>query len=91
MPLSKQTKADIITEYKRGDSDTGSTEVQVALLTQRIRDLTEHLKVHKKDHHTRRGLLKLVGQRRRLLNYLKKSDIGRYRAVIAQLGIREVK
>jgi len=91
MPLSKDTIASIIAEYKRGDADTGSTEVQVALLTQRIRDLTEHLKMHKKDHHTRRGLLKLVGQRRRLLNYLKKSDIERYRAVIAQLGIREVK
>lgn len=88
MPLSKDTKANIIAEYKRGDVDTGSTEVQVALLTQRIRDLTEHLKVHKKDHHTRRGLLKLVGQRRRLLNYLKKTDIERYRSVIAQLGIR---
>lgn len=91
MPLSKDTKANIIAEYKRGDDDTGSTEVQTALLTQRIRDLTEHLKVHTKDHHTRRGLLKLVGQRRRLLNYLKKTDIERYRAVIAQLGIREVK
>jgi small subunit ribosomal protein S15 len=91
MPLSKDTKATIIADYKRGETDTGSTEVQVALLTQRIRDLTEHLKVHTKDHHTRRGLLKLVGQRRRLLNYLKKSDIERYRAVIAQLGIREVK
>jgi small subunit ribosomal protein S15 len=88
MPLAKDTKATIIAEYKRGDVDTGSTEVQVALLTQRIRDLTEHLKTHKKDHHTRRGLLKLVGQRRRLLNYLKKSDIERYRAVIAQLDIR---
>lgn len=88
MPLSKDTKATIIGEYARGEADTGSTEVQVALLTQRIRDLTEHLKVHTKDHHTRRGLLQLVGQRRRLLNYLKKSDIERYRAVVAQLGIR---
>ena len=88
MPLPKDVKATIIAEYKRGDIDTGSTEVQVALLTQRIRDLTEHLKIHKKDHHTRRGLLKLVGQRRRMLNYLKKSDIERYRTVIAQLGIR---
>jgi len=88
MPLEKNVKADIIAEYKRGDVDTGSTEVQVALLTQRIRDLTEHLKIHKKDHHTRRGLLKLVGQRRRLTNYLKKTDIERYRAVIAKLGIR---
>jgi len=88
MPLPKDVKANIIAEYKRGDADTGSAEVQVALLTQRIRDLTEHLKLHKKDHHTRRGLLKLVGQRRRMLNYLKKTDIERYRAVIAQLGIR---
>ena len=88
MPLSKDTKTSIITEYARGEGDTGSAEVQVALLTQRIRDLTEHLKTHKKDHHTRRGLLKLVGQRRRMLNYLKKTDIERYRAVIASLGIR---
>lgn len=88
MPLEKSVKADIVSEYKRGDADTGSTEVQVALLTQRIRDLTEHLKVHTKDHHTRRGLLKLVGQRRRLTNYLKKTDIERYRALIAKLGIR---
>jgi len=88
MPLEKDVKAGIIGEYKRGEADTGSAEVQIALLTQRIRDLTEHLKVHKKDHHTRRGLLKLVGQRRRLLAYLKKTDIERYRAVIAQLGIR---
>ena len=88
MPLPKDVKSNIIAEYKRGDTDTGSTEVQVALLTQRIRDLTEHLKLHKKDHHTRRSLLKLVGQRRRMLNYLKKVDIERYRAVVAQLGIR---
>jgi small subunit ribosomal protein S15 len=88
MPLEKDVKATIIAEYKRGDADTGSAEVQIALLTQRIRDLTEHLKLHKKDHHTRRGLLKLVGQRRRLTNYLKKTDIERYRTVIAQLGIR---
>ncbi|HEY5540236.1 MAG TPA: 30S ribosomal protein S15 [Coriobacteriia bacterium] len=88
MPLPKDVKTSIIAEYKRGDTDTGSAEVQIALLTQRIRDLTEHLKIHKKDHHTRRGLLKLVGQRRRMLNYLKKVDIERYRAVVAQLGIR---
>ena len=88
MPLPKDVKTSIIAEYKRGETDTGSTEVQVALLTQRIRDLTEHLKLHTKDHHTRRGLLQMVGQRRRLLNYLKKSNIERYRAVIAQLGIR---
>ena len=88
MPLPKDVKTSIIAEYKRGDNDTGSTEVQVALLTQRIRDLTEHLKMHTKDHHTRRGLLQMVGQRRRLLNYLKKVDIERYRAVVAKLGIR---
>lgn len=88
MPLPKDVKSSIIAEYKRGDNDTGSAEVQVALLTQRIRDLTEHLKMHKKDHHTRRGLLQMVGQRRRLLNYLKKVDIERYRTVVAQLGIR---
>jgi small subunit ribosomal protein S15 len=88
MPLPKDVKSDIIAQYKRGETDTGSTEVQVALLTQRIRDLTEHLKIHKKDHHTRRGLLQMVGQRRRLLNYLKKSDIERYRKVIADLQIR---
>jgi len=88
MALEKDVKAQIIGDYKRGESDTGSAEVQVALLTQRIRDLTEHLKLHQKDHHTRRGLLKLVGQRRRLLNYLKKTDIERYREVVAKLGIR---
>ncbi|MDO8987913.1 MAG: 30S ribosomal protein S15 [Coriobacteriia bacterium] len=88
MPLSKDEKSTIIAEFSAVDGDTGSTEVQVALLTKRIKDLTEHLKIHKKDHHTRRGLLQMVGQRRRLLNYLKKSDIERYRAVIAKLGIR---
>ena len=88
MPLNKDVKSEIIADHKRNDADTGSAEVQIALLTQRIRDLTEHLKVHKKDHHTRRGLLKLVGQRRRMLAYLKKVDIERYRAVIAKLGIR---
>jgi small subunit ribosomal protein S15 len=90
MPLSKDTKAGIIGENKKHESDTGSPEVQIALLTQRIRDLTEHLREHKHDHHCRRGLLKLVGQRRRLMNYLKKSDIERYRALIAKLGIRGV-
>ncbi len=88
MALAKDVKAQIIGDYKRGETDTGSAEVQIALLTQRIRDLTEHLKVHSKDHHTRRGLLKLVGQRRRMLNYLKKTDIERYREVVAKLGIR---
>jgi small subunit ribosomal protein S15 len=88
MALAKDVKASIIAEYGRDTQDSGSTEVQVALLTQRIRDLTEHLKVHKGDHHTRRGLLKLVGQRKRLLNYLKAKDIEGYRALIARLGIR---
>ncbi len=90
MPLSKDVTANIVADNKMHDTDTGSTEVQVALLTQRIRDLTEHLRAHKHDHHTRRGLLKLVGQRRRLLNYLKKSEVERYRALIAKLGIRGV-
>jgi small subunit ribosomal protein S15 len=88
MPLSKDVKSEIISDNRKHDADTGSTEVQIALLTQRIRDLTEHLRTHSHDHHCRRGLLKLVGQRRRLMNYLKKSDIEQYRAIIAKLGIR---
>ena len=88
MALEKDVKSGIIADHARTEGDTGSAEVQIALLTQRIRDLTEHLKTHKKDHHTRRGLLKLVGQRRRMLNYLKKTDIQRYRDVVAKLGIR---
>jgi small subunit ribosomal protein S15 len=88
MPLAKDVKASIIAEYGANAQDSGSTEVQIALLTQRIKDLTEHLKIHKGDHHTRRGLLKLVGQRKRLLNYLKSRDIEGYRALIAKLGIR---
>ncbi len=88
MSLSKDVKSEIMTEHARAEGDTGSPEVQIALLTQRIKDLTEHLRTHKSDHHTRRGLLKLVGQRRRLLGYLKKSDIERYRSLIAKLGIR---
>lgn len=88
MALAKDVKSGIIADHARGEADTGSPEVQVALLTQRIRDLTEHLRYHKHDHHCRRGLLKLVGQRRRLLNYLKKTDIERYRAVVAKLGLR---
>jgi small subunit ribosomal protein S15 len=90
MPLSKDVIAGIVEDNKKHDGDTGSTEVQIALLTQRIRDLTEHLRTHKHDHHCRRGLLKLVGQRRRLMNYLKKSDVERYRAIVAKLGIRGV-
>lgn len=81
-------KADTIEKHKRSDNDTGSPEVQVALLTDRINHLTEHLKVHKKDHHSRRGLLMLVGRRRRLLDYLAKIDVDRYRSLIAELGLR---
>ena len=88
MPLTKDVKAAIIAEYGENAQDSGSAEVQVALLTQRIKDLTEHLKIHTGDHHTRRGLLKLVGQRKRLLNYLKSKDIEGYRELIAKLGIR---
>ena len=86
--LSKEVVAEIVAEHARGEGDTGSPEVQIALLSRRITDLTEHLKTHKKDHHTRRGLLKLVGQRRRLLRYLKNNDIERYRAIVAKLGLR---
>jgi small subunit ribosomal protein S15 len=81
-------KTATITEHRRHETDTGSTEVQVALLTERITHLTEHLKAHKKDHHSRRGLLMLVGQRRRLLSYLRNNDVERYRALIARLGLR---
>ena len=84
--MLKEEKNAIIKEYAQHEGDTGSPEVQIALLTKRINDLTEHLKTHKKDHHTRRGLLKMVGQRRNLLNYLTKVDIERYRAIIAKLG-----
>ena len=87
--LRKEEKTAVINENKLHDHDTGSPEVQVAILTKRINDLTEHLKVHKQDHHSRRGLLKMVGRRRNLLNYLMKKDIERYRAIIAKLGIRK--
>tara|TARA_Y100001933_G_scaffold146432_1_gene144947 strand:- start:3003 stop:3260 length:258 start_codon:yes stop_codon:yes gene_type:complete len=83
------TKEKIIKEYGKSDKDTGSTEVQVALLTQRINDLTDHLKAHKKDHHTRRGLLMLVGKRKRLLQYLENQDVERYRSLIDKLGLRK--
>jgi len=86
--LDAATKKEIIQTYATGDGDTGSPEVQVALLTKRISDLTEHLKEHKHDHHSRRGLLLLVGQRRRLLNYLQKTEIARYRSIIERLGLR---
>jgi len=88
MPLDNATKKAIVAEYGTSESDTGSPEVQIALLTQRIKDLTEHLKEHKHDHHSRRGLLLLVGQRRRLLGYLQKIDIQRYRSLIERLGLR---
>ena len=83
-----ETKKQIIAEYATNEGDTGSPEVQIAMLTKRIRDLTEHLKEHKHDHHTRRGLLALVGRRKRLLNYLQKTDIERYRSIIERLGLR---
>ena len=88
MPLDAATKTSIMTEYATHEGDTGSPEVQVAMLSRRIKDLTEHLKEHKHDHHSRRGLLLLVGQRRRLLNYLKSTDINRYRLLIERLGLR---
>ena len=87
--ISKEKKTAIIKEYGRSEGDTGSPEVQVAVLTARIKELTEHLKVNPKDHHSRRGLLKMVGQRRGLLNYLKSKDIERYRTLIEKLGLRK--
>ena len=87
--ITAEKKAEIIKEYQTKEGDTGSPEVQVAILTYRINDLNEHLKVHKKDHHSRRGLLKMVGQRRGLLAYLRKTDIERYRALIEKLGLRK--
>lgn len=88
MPLDRDLKVEIIEEYKRSENDTGSPEVQVALMSRRIRDLTEHLKVHKHDHASRRGLKKLAGQRQRLLRYVKGQDVERYRALIKSLGLR---
>lgn len=88
MPLTKEQKSEIAVKFGRGANDTGSAEVQVAILTASINLLTEHLKIHKKDHHSRRGLLLQVGQRRRLLSYLQKSDVERYRKLIGDLGLR---
>ncbi|MEW6050994.1 MAG: 30S ribosomal protein S15 [Candidatus Zixiibacteriota bacterium] len=88
MPVTKEQKAKTILQHRLHESDTGSPEVQIALLTERVNMITEHLKTHKKDYHTRHGLLKLVGQRRRLLDYLKDRDIVSYREVIAELGLR---
>ncbi len=87
--IDQTKKAQIIEEFKTKEGDTGSPEVQIAILTYRINDLNEHLKIHKKDHHSRRGLLKMVGQRRNLLNYLKNKDLDRYRDLIARLGLRK--
>ena len=87
--MLKEEKNQIIAEYAQHEGDTGSPEVQIALLTKRINDLTAHLKSHKKDHHSRRGLLKMVGQRRNLLNYVMKNDVERYRSLIVRLGIRK--
>jgi small subunit ribosomal protein S15 len=88
MPLNSERKLEIIEEYRSHEQDTGSAEVQIAILSKRIDDLTEHLKLHKKDHHSRRGLLKMVGKRRRLLDYLKDKDVERYRDLIERLGLR---
>ncbi len=89
MSLSPESKAVVVAAHRRSEADTGSPEVQVALLTERITHLTKHFEAHKKDHHSRRGLLKLVGQRRRLLNYLKDRDIERYRSLIGNLNLRK--
>ncbi|GAB6052295.1 30S ribosomal protein S15 [Magnetospira thiophila] len=88
MSITAERKTELIQEYKQGEKDTGSPEVQVSILTERIRNLTEHLKEHKKDHHSRRGLLIMVGQRRRLLDYLKRKNEGRYTSLIQSLGLR---
>ena len=87
--MTQAEKTAIMAEYATHEGDTGSPEVQIAVLTKRINDLNEHLKIHKKDHHSRRGLLKMVGQRRNLLNYLKENDLERYRSLIARLGLRK--
>jgi len=87
--MTKERKQEIIAEYRRDENDTGSSEVQIAILTERIAELTEHLKVHAKDNHSRRGLLKMIGKRRNLLNYLASTDVERYRAIVAKLGLRK--
>lgn len=89
MSLTKEQKLEVVKEFGQGEKDTGTTEVQIALITRRIEDLTGHFKQHKKDHSSRRGLLKLVGKRRRLLNYLKKTDIGKYREILKRLSLRK--
>ena len=87
--MTKERKQEIISNYRRDEKDTGSSEVQIALLTERITELTEHLKVHTHDNHSRRGLLKMVGKRRNLLNYLAKTDVERYRNIVEKLGLRK--
>lgn len=89
MSLSKETKKEVVEKFRKHDKDTGSVEVQIALLTQRVNELTEHFKTHIKDHHSRRGLLKMVGQRRRLLNYLQQKDSAKYQEIIDKLNIRK--
>jgi small subunit ribosomal protein S15 len=89
VPLSPERKREVIGQFKTHEQDSGSAEVQIALLTERIKYLTEHFKVHKRDHHSRRGLLRMVGQRRRLLDYLKATKVERYRAVVKELGLRK--
>lgn len=88
MPLAKEKKAELATKHGRDEKDTGSAEVQIALLTERINELTEHLRTHVKDHHSRRGLLMMVGKRRRLLRYLERHDLEKYRALVGELGLR---
>jgi small subunit ribosomal protein S15 len=88
MPLTKDRKQELVGKYGRSGEDTGSAEVQVAMLTERINELTEHLRTHVKDHHSRRGLLKMVGKRRRLLKYLQSTDLDRYRSLVSELGLR---
>ena len=88
MPLTREEKTEVVGKYQRTAQDTGSPEVQIAILSERIIHLTEHLKVHKGDHHTRRGLLKLIGRRRRLLDYVRNNDVERYREIISRLGLR---
>ena len=89
MTLTREAKSEVINRFAKHEGDTGSPEVQIALLTARINELTEHLREHKKDHHSRRGLLMMVGQRRRLLNYLRRHDISRYRELVQELGLRK--
>jgi small subunit ribosomal protein S15 len=88
MTLTKERKQELVAKFGDGEADTGKTEVQIALMTERINELTEHLRTHRKDHHSRRGLLMLVGRRRRLLDYLRRDDLDRYRALVAELGLR---